>query len=87
MMLPKTTVKEHLEIYGILKGVKEDVLESVVAEMIDKVGLADKINTVVSALSGGMKRKLSLGIALIGNSKVAILASCKSRLNWEEANS
>jgi ATP-binding cassette subfamily A (ABC1) protein 3 len=34
------------------------------------VGLADKVNTAVRALSGGMKRKLSLGIALIGNSKV-----------------
>lgn len=32
--------------------------------------MADKINTAVMALSGGMKRKLSLGIALIGNSKV-----------------
>ena len=34
------------------------------------MGLADKVNTVVGALSGGMKRKLSLAIALIGNSKV-----------------
>lgn len=39
--------------------------------MFHKVGLADKLNTVVKALSGGMKRKLSLGIALIGNSKVS----------------
>lgn len=35
-----------------------------------QVGLADKTNTAVKALSGGMKRKLSLGIALIGDSKV-----------------
>lgn len=37
---------------------------------IKQVGLVDKINTRVGALSGGMRRKLSLGIALIGNSKV-----------------
>lgn len=30
----------------------------------------DKLNTLVRALSGGMRRKLSLGIALIGDSKV-----------------
>ena len=36
------------------------------------MGLADKIGTTVKALSGGMKRKLSLGIALIGNSKVSM---------------
>lgn len=38
--------------------------------MYSQVGLADKVNTPVNSLSGGMKRKLSLGIALIGNSKV-----------------
>lgn len=37
-----------------------------------QVGLADKSNTVVKALSGGMRRKLSLGIALIGDSKVCL---------------
>ncbi|KAI7981435.1 ABC transporter A family member 1 [Camellia lanceoleosa] len=37
------------------------------------VGLANKVNTVVRALSRGMKRKLSLGIALIGDSKVIVL--------------
>jgi ABC-type branched-subunit amino acid transport system ATPase component len=30
-------------------------------------------NTLAASLSGGMKRKLSVGIALIGDSKVVIL--------------
>ncbi|PWA83115.1 ATP-binding cassette A1 [Artemisia annua] len=64
-------VKEHLEIFANIKGVNEESLENSVTEMVDEVGLADKLNTVVSALSGGMKRKLSLGIALIGDSKVS----------------
>lgn len=38
------------------------------------MGLADKLNVVVRALSGGMKRKLSLAIALIGDSKVSTLS-------------
>ncbi|CAN6443979.1 unnamed protein product [Victoria cruziana] len=37
------------------------------------VCLVDKQNTAVKALSGGMRRKLSLGIALIGSSKLVIL--------------
>jgi hypothetical protein len=41
-----------------------------------QVGLADKTNTTVKALSGGMKRKLSLGIALIGDSKVVKQFGC-----------
>ncbi|PIN24569.1 Lipid exporter ABCA1 [Handroanthus impetiginosus] len=58
--------------------------------MAEEVGLADKLNTFVSALSGGMRRKLSLGIALIGNSKVIILDEPTSgmdpysmRLTWQ----
>ncbi|KAA8517124.1 hypothetical protein F0562_017417 [Nyssa sinensis] len=90
ILFPELTVKEHLEIFANLKGVKEDSLASAVTEMIDEVGLADKVNTVVSALSGGMKRKLSLGIALIGNSKVIVLDEPTSgmdpysmRLTWQ----
>lgn len=90
ILFPELTVKEHLEIFANIKGVNEDSLESIVTEMVDEVGLADKLNTVVSALSGGMKRKLSLGIALIGNSKVIILDEPTSgmdpysmRLTWQ----
>ncbi|MED6170830.1 ATP-binding cassette sub- A member 1 [Stylosanthes scabra] len=90
ILFPELTVREHLEIFAILKGVNEDSLEGVVTNMADEVGLADKINSVVRALSGGMKRKLSLGIALIGNSKVIILDEPTSgmdpysmRLTWQ----
>lgn len=41
--------------------------------MIAEVGLKEKANAKSSTLSGGQKRKLSLGIALIGDSKVVIL--------------
>ncbi|XP_048497581.1 ABC transporter A family member 1 isoform X3 [Beta vulgaris subsp. vulgaris] len=90
ILFPELSVKEHLEMFGVLKGVEDDILESVVADMIDEVGLSDKVNTLVSCLSGGMKRKLSLGIALIGNSKVIILDEPTSgmdpysmRLTWQ----
>ncbi|KAG0464673.1 hypothetical protein HPP92_018837 [Vanilla planifolia] len=66
-------VKEHLLMFAVLKGVDRHCLESKVTEMVNEVGLADKVNSVVGTLSGGMKRKLSVGIALIGNSKVIIL--------------
>ncbi|KAJ6794817.1 ABC transporter A family member 1 [Iris pallida] len=73
ILFPELTVKEHMEIFAVLKGVENDLFDREVAEMIDEVGLSDKANASVGALSGGMRRKLSLGIALIGNSKVIIL--------------
>jgi ATP-binding cassette subfamily A (ABC1) protein 1 len=42
-------------------------------KMLAEVGLKEKANAKSSTLSGGQKRKLSLGIALIGDSKVVIL--------------
>ncbi|CAM8895209.1 unnamed protein product [Rhodiola kirilowii] len=92
ILFPELTVREHLELFGILKGVEEDILPNTVSQMVDEVGLADKHDTVVRALSGGMKRKLSLAIALIGNSKVIVLDEPTSgmdpysmRLTWQIA--
>ncbi|XP_031487931.1 ABC transporter A family member 1 isoform X2 [Nymphaea colorata] len=73
VLFPELTVKEHLRMFAILKGVTEDRLENEVNLMIEEVCLLDKQNTAVRALSGGMRRKLSLGIALIGGSKLVIL--------------
>ena len=39
--------------------------------MLACIGLEDKRDTQTKALSGGMKRKLSVGIALIGDSKAS----------------
>ena len=41
--------------------------------MLAEVGLTEKANARSCTLSGGQKRKLSLGIALIGDSKIVIL--------------
>jgi ABC-type multidrug transport system ATPase subunit len=40
---------------------------------MDAVGLAEKADVYSRALSGGMKRKLSVAIALIGDPKVVFL--------------
>jgi ABC-type multidrug transport system ATPase subunit len=47
-------------------------------DMLAEVGLTEKANARSSTLSGGQKRKLSLGIALIGDSKVVILDGTKN---------
>jgi len=44
-----------------------------VNRMITVLHLEDKRNVAAKALSGGMKRKLCVGIALIADSKVATL--------------
>ncbi|EQC40235.1 hypothetical protein SDRG_02883 [Saprolegnia diclina VS20] len=65
------TVSEHLRFYAAIKGVA-DVAAAVTATLAE-VDLVDKAKDKVKALSGGMKRKLSVGIALLGNSSVVFL--------------
>ena len=65
------TVKEHLWFFTTLKGVQDSkLINKEVDEMIKSLALEDKRDTQSRNLSGGMKRKLSVGNALVGNSKV-----------------
>lgn len=67
------TVKEHLELFCVIKDVKATDKAEQVDKMIQLVSLTEKTDAYASALSGGMKRKLSVAIALLGDSKVVFL--------------
>ncbi|KAG8625868.1 hypothetical protein KVT40_006269 [Elsinoe batatas] len=65
------TVIEHLELYARARGVR-DVNHNVEA-VIQAVGLTPYRRRLASKLSGGNKRKLSLGIALVGDPTVLLI--------------
>ncbi|KAI9668995.1 MAG: hypothetical protein M1817_005152 [Caeruleum heppii] len=65
------TVLEHLRFYAAIRGVQD--VEHNVSEVVRAVGLQDFTSRMAGKLSGGNKRKLSLGIALMGNPTVLLL--------------
>ncbi|XP_052284173.1 phospholipid-transporting ATPase ABCA1-like isoform X3 [Dreissena polymorpha] len=67
------TVEEHLWFYARLKGASANEVKHELEQMIKDVGLPHKRQELSSNLSGGMKRKLSVAIAFVGNSKTVIL--------------
>eukprot|EP01029_Cantina_marsupialis_P003977 TRINITY_DN139_c0_g3_i1.p1 TRINITY_DN139_c0_g3~~TRINITY_DN139_c0_g3_i1.p1 ORF type:complete len:1613 (-),score=439.95 TRINITY_DN139_c0_g3_i1:776-5008(-) len=67
------SVKEHLNLYALIKDVPEERIDMEVKNIIADVGLVEKTNEASASLSGGQKRKLHLAIALIGNSKYIFL--------------
>lgn len=67
------TVKEHLYFFGKLKGLNKNDIKADIKKYISLLELVPKTNARAGTLSGGMKRKLSVGIALCGNSKVVML--------------
>ncbi|OWZ10303.1 ABC transporter [Phytophthora megakarya] len=67
------TVREHLELFGAIKGVPLSSLDRVVMEKIQQLNLGDFENKLAGSLSGGNKRKLSVAIAMIGNPAIIFL--------------
>uniref|UniRef100_A0A8C6FVB6 ABC transporter domain-containing protein n=1 Tax=Moschus moschiferus TaxID=68415 RepID=A0A8C6FVB6_MOSMO len=67
------TVSEHLYFYCVIKGVPPETRSKEINKMLISFDLIEKRDALSKSLSGGMKRKLSIIIALIGDSKVVIL--------------
>ena len=66
ILFPMLTVEEHLTMFAALKGVPASELKAEVEKMVQSVGLTEKRKAMSKTLSGGQKRKLSVGIAFIG---------------------
>ena len=64
---------ENLEFFGKMKGVPSDKLKKEIEYIAEIVDLTDDLKKLVSNYSGGMKRRLSLAIALIGSPELLIL--------------
>ncbi|OAA79375.1 ABC transporter [Akanthomyces lecanii RCEF 1005] len=73
------TVREHLEFYAHVRGIP-DIQHNVMA-ILAAVGLGTYADRMAATLSGGNKRKLSLGIALMGNPAVVLLDEPSSGLD------
>ncbi|KAI8905780.1 hypothetical protein DFJ77DRAFT_478934 [Powellomyces hirtus] len=67
------TCRQTLELFAHLKGVPVGQVNRAVQEAIVSCDLIEKVNSLTSTLSGGQKRKLSVGIAYIGGSRTIIL--------------
>lgn len=73
ILFDELTVAEHIKFFSRLKGLKGKDIEAEIKKYTELLELTDKRNAQSHTLSGGMKRKLSVGIALSGNSKVVLL--------------
>ena len=74
---PDATVLEHALLFFRLGG-QED---AAAVDLLTRFSLDDAQQTLSSNLSGGMKRKLSLLIALAGNPRLLILDEPSSGLD------
>lgn len=70
ILFDELTVREHIMFYGRLKGLGTKDIDAEVAKYVNLLELQPKIDAMSASLSGGMKRKLSVCVALCGRSRV-----------------
>ena len=74
---------QHLKLYAVLKNHPWNDIDHEVQKILGLIGLIDKRLALSTELSGGMKRKLSLGIAMVANSHILVLDEPTSGMDPE----
>uniref|UniRef100_A0A8C3BZI0 ATP binding cassette subfamily A member 10 n=1 Tax=Cairina moschata TaxID=8855 RepID=A0A8C3BZI0_CAIMO len=67
------TVKENLRTFAEIKGIKSREVEREVQTILELLDISNVQDTQAEKLSGGQKRKLSIGIAMLGSPQVLLL--------------
>lgn len=67
------SIVDHLYVFGRLRGLTGAVLEKDVQGMMDSLGFPEKAHSAAGTLSGGQKRRLCVGISMVGGNPVVYL--------------
>ncbi|KAJ6676813.1 ABC TRANSPORTER A FAMILY MEMBER 1-RELATED [Salix viminalis] len=65
--------EEHLELFASIKGLPPASIKSVAQESLAQVKLTESAKVRARSYSGGMRRRLSVAISLLGDPKLVIL--------------
>ncbi|HGM3507564.1 TPA: ATP-binding cassette domain-containing protein [Clostridioides difficile] len=72
-LIEALTPFDNLEYFGAFYGLKGKLLQERINEALEIIGLTEVKKKKVKKLSGGMQRRLNIGIALLNHPKILIL--------------
>lgn len=84
-LIPVLTAKENVEFIMQLQGVRKDQRDKRTLELLDSVGLSDKINTRPSKLSGGQQQRVAVARALASKPKFILADEPTANLDSKSA--
>ena len=67
------SARENLTFWGKMYGLRGAALKNRVNEILDVIGLADRAKEYIKKYSGGMKRRVNIGIALLHKPQVIFM--------------
>ena len=71
ILWPELTIYDHIEMICEIKGISN--IREFAEKLMDQVNLVESLDEKISSLSGGMRRRVSIALATIGDPKVTIL--------------
>lgn len=80
-LLDLMTGRETLRMFGALRGISDGELDDVVSNLLSALTLSPHADKPAGTYSGGNKRKLSLGIAFIGEPDVLLIDEASSGMD------
>lgn len=72
-LYPDLSAQENLVFWGKMVGLRGTLLQQRVDEVLDVIGLKDRRKHRISTFSGGMKRRVNIGVALLHKPAVVIM--------------
>ncbi len=70
---PNVTVGTFLEYVGVLKGMDVGAIATDISKVLEQVNLEDRRRSKIKTLSGGMKQRLGIAQAFLGDPEVLIV--------------
>nr|XP_035157537.2 cholesterol transporter ABCA5 isoform X4 [Callithrix jacchus] len=70
---PDTTLQEHFEIYGAIKGMSASDMKEVITRITNALDLKEHLQKTVKKLPAGIKRKLCFALSMLGNPQITLL--------------
>jgi ABC-type multidrug transport system ATPase subunit len=72
-LFERLTVREHFEFFARFKRLPKKLARAAAFQVIDDLGLEAEANKRVGALSGGQRRRILIGLALLGTPPLLVL--------------
>jgi len=72
-LYPSLTGYENLKFWGNVYGIRGKLLKERIEEVSDIIGIQDRLKDKVEKYSGGMKRRLNIGVALLHHPELLIM--------------
>ena len=83
LLYPHLTPDEHFELFACAYGISTPLARARGEALLDRFGLSGHRRTVVQELSGGMRQKVNLAVALIHDPRHLLLDEPYSGLDFE----